>query len=71
MLGAKHGDAMNRHPSFDDALDVLNEERDTVSIQISLLNDAETPDLSRLNALKAKLAALELRISKHRPEADA
>jgi hypothetical protein len=48
----------------------LNEERDHVCIQISLLNDAETADLPRLGALKAKLAALELRISKHRPEAD-
>lgn len=61
---------MNRQPSFDAALDVLNEERDHVCIQISLLNDAETADLPRLGALKAKLAALELRISKHRPEAD-
>jgi hypothetical protein len=67
MLGAKHGGSMNKLPSFDPILGELNEERDHVSIQISLLNDAATPDLSRLNALKAKLAAVELSISRYRP----
>ena len=46
---------------------MLNEERDHVAIQISLLADALIANPERLGALERKLAALELRISRYRP----
>lgn len=50
----------------DAALDALSDERDHLSIQISLLGDAETPDPDRLAVLRDKLIMLERRISNYR-----
>ena len=51
----------------DRALDELNEERDHVEIQISLLKDGTTPDAQRLEALCLRLKGLERRIHTYRP----
>lgn len=50
----------------DKTLNALNEERDHLAIQISLQDDAETPDPERLTALRKKLAELEHRILHYR-----
>ena len=48
-------------------LNTLNEERDHLTIQISLAADAEAPDPGQLAAMRDKLSMLERRISNHRP----
>jgi predicted nuclease with TOPRIM domain len=58
---------MNRLTRTDAALNALNEERDHLAIQISLLDDGATPDPDRLAALRRKLETLEQRISHYRP----
>ena len=58
---------MNRLTRTDAALNALNEERDHLAIQISLLDDGATPDPERLTALRRKLDTLEQRISHYRP----
>ena len=55
---------MNRLSRTDKELDALNEERDHVAIQISLLRESENPDAARLSTLELKLASLELSISR-------
>ena len=57
---------MSRLSRPDKILEALNEERDHVEIQISLLDDAETPDPPRLKALRQKLISLQQRIATHR-----
>ena len=59
---------MNRAARTDLALDALNEERDHLTIQISLQDHAETPDPQRLAALRRELDGVERRIRNHRPE---
>ena len=51
----------------DATLDAMNDERDHLAIQISLLDDAETPNAARLAALRHSLIMLERRISQYRP----
>lgn len=58
---------MNRLPRPDAALDALNEERDHIAIQISLLNDSERPDPARLTALQQKMVELRRQISRYKP----
>jgi chaperonin cofactor prefoldin len=58
---------MNRLARPDATLDALNEEREHLAIQISLLDDSETPDQARLAALRDKLILQERRISKYKP----
>ncbi len=58
---------MSRLARTDAALDALNDERVDLTIKISLLDDAETPDPAALAALRRKLSLLEQRISHHRP----
>lgn len=48
-------------------LDILNDERDHLAIQISLAADAETPDPGQLAVLRGKLIVLERRISHYGP----
>ena len=50
----------------DKTLDELNEERDHVEIQISLLSDTEVPNELRLKALRNKLYGLRQRIEGHK-----
>ena len=59
-----------RLPRSDAALDALNEERDHLAIQISLVDNAERPDPVRLAALRQALVLLERRISFHKPAGD-
>jgi hypothetical protein len=49
----------------------LNEERDHVSVQISLAWDKVSPDMGALETLHYKLKNLEYRIATHRPEEEA
>ena len=58
---------MNRVSRYDPALEALNDERDHLAIQISLLGDAEAPDPARLVAMRDRLVLLDRRISQHRP----
>jgi len=58
---------MSRLARPDPTLEALNDERDQLSIQISLLADAETPDPARLAVLRARLDAVQRRISGYRP----
>lgn len=56
-----------RSVKTDSALDALNDERDHLAIQISLAADSEGLDMTRLSALRQKLARLELKIQNYRP----
>ena len=58
---------MSRLARSDAALDVLNEERDHIAIQISLLAHAETPDADALTRLRMKLDMVERRIANYSP----
>jgi len=58
---------MSRNSRPDSALDALNEEREDLAIQVSLLADAEFPEPERLAILRDKLLTVERRISNHRP----
>jgi len=58
---------MTRPGRPDTSLDALNDERDHLSIQISLAADAETPDPARLAILRDQMHMLERRISNYRP----
>jgi hypothetical protein len=58
---------MTRLFKSDASLDALNDERDHLAIQISLLDDSETPNPARRSALKRQLDVLENRISRYRP----
>ena len=58
---------MSRLARTDTALDALNDEREHLAIQVSLLADAETPDPARLAAMRDRLMMLERRISNYRP----
>lgn len=58
---------MNRIARTDPTLDALSDERDHLAIQISLLDDALTPNAPRLAGLRDKLIVLERRISHYRP----
>ena len=59
---------MNRATRTDNALAALNDERDHLSVQISLQADAETADAERLALLRHELEQVERRIRSHRPE---
>jgi len=54
----------------DAALDAINDEREHLAIQISLLADSEEPDHRLLTSMRDKLALLERRISNYRPALD-
>ncbi|WP_308515504.1 hypothetical protein [Sphingomonas flavescens] len=56
-----------RSVKTDAALDALNDERDHLAIQINLAADSEGLDMTRLSALRQKLARLELKIQNYRP----
>ena len=58
---------MTRFGKSDAALDALNEERDHLSIQISLAAHAESPDPAGLAVLRDRMMMLERRISHHKP----
>ena len=58
---------MTRLARSDTALDALNDERENIAIQVSLLADAEMPDPARLAFLRDRLMMLERRISNHKP----
>ena len=58
---------MHRVSRPDAILDTLNDERDHLAIQISLLGDSETPDPARLAMLRDQLFMLERRISQYKP----
>ena len=61
---------MNRQlrPSpVDEPLCALLDERDHTNIQISLLNEAEMPDLKRMEWLHRKMVVLQERIRTHSP----
>ncbi len=45
----------------------LYEERDHLNIQISLLNDAETPQAERLQVLNRQLESINRSIFRHKP----
>ena len=51
-------------------LDRLNEQREQLAIEISLLREAEVADPERLSTLENELAAVETSIKQHRPIAD-
>lgn len=57
---------MSRIARTDAALDALNDQREHLAIQVSLLADAETPEPARLAALRERLMMLEWRISRYR-----
>lgn len=46
--------------------DALLDERDDISVKISLLRDADSSDRTKLDELMAQLADLEKCISKHK-----
>ena len=52
---------------MDAALNALNEERDHLAIQISLLDDGQRRTLGTVAALRRKLETLEQRIAHYRP----
>lgn len=58
---------MHRLARTDATLSALNDERDHLAIQISLLDDSERPDRARLAALRDKLILQERRISYYKP----
>jgi hypothetical protein len=58
---------MSRQARTDTSLDVLNQERDHIAIQISLLGDAAAPDEAGLAELRRKLSNVESRITQYRP----
>ncbi len=58
---------MNRIARTDATLEALSEERDHLAIQISLLDNSETPDPVQLVSLRDKLFDLERRISRYKP----
>jgi hypothetical protein len=58
---------MNRLARTDATLNALNDERDHLAIQISLLADTDAPEPARLSALHRKLEMVEHRISHYRP----
>ena len=58
---------MHRVARPDASLDAMNDERDHLAIQISLLDDAQTPNAARLAALRHALIILERRISQYSP----
>ena len=58
---------MSRIARRDSVLDALNDEREHLAIQVSLLADAETPEPARLTAMRDRLTLLERRISNYRP----
>ena len=61
---------MDRHLTpvpVDEALGALLDERDHTNIQITLLNDADSPDLYRMEQLHRKMVVLQERIRTHRP----
>jgi hypothetical protein len=62
----EHGGAVTRISPADAIRDELNDDRDHLAIQISLLADADVPDVEALGALRLKMFNLERRISKHR-----
>jgi cell division protein FtsB len=66
-LSAKRGGGMNRTPKVDATLDKLNDERDHINIQISLLNDGPQSDPARMQRLQRTVEDLEQRIAKHSP----
>jgi hypothetical protein len=51
----------------DEPLCALLDERDHTNIQISLLNEAEMPDLKRMDWLHRKMVVLQERIRAHSP----
>ena len=50
----------------DSVRDALLDERDDVTIKISLLGDTSSPNRTKLDELMALLIEIEKRISKHR-----
>ena len=61
---------MNRHLSpvpVDEPLRALLDERDHTNIQISLLNEAEMPNLNQMEWLHRKMVVLQERIRTHTP----
>jgi hypothetical protein len=58
---------MNRTPKADAGLDKLNEERDHIRIQISLLKEGPQPDRARTLRLQRTMEDLDKRIAKYRP----
>jgi len=58
---------MARNARTDPALDELNDQREHLAIQVSLLADAEIPEPERLAAMRDRLMMLERRISNYRP----
>ena len=58
---------MHRAVKPDETLERLGDERDQLAIQISLANDAENPDLGRVEALRRSLAEVERQIRAYRP----
>ena len=61
---------MHRLSRTDFKLDRLNEQREQLAIEISLLREAEVADPERLSTLENELAAVETSIKQHRPIAD-
>ncbi len=59
---------MNRTPKVDATLDQLNDERDHINIQMSLLKDGPQSDPARMQRLQRTAEDLDIRISKHRRE---
>lgn len=60
---------MNRTPKPNAELDKLNEERDHINIQISLLKEGPQPDRARMQRLQRTVEDLDKRIAKYRPSA--
>jgi hypothetical protein len=56
---------MTRIPKADATLDKLNEERDHINIQISLLKDGPQSDPARMQRLQRTAEDLDKRIGKH------
>ena len=51
----------------DAQLIALQDERDHLTVKLSLLNDADTRDLAAITRVKLSLAEIETRIARHPP----
>jgi chaperonin cofactor prefoldin len=58
---------MRQQQSIDRALIDLRDQRDHLSIQISLLKDSQQSDAAEISALQRELGTIDRRIANHSP----
>ena len=58
---------MSRLVRADPVLAEMNEQREQLAIELSLLADSEHPDLAEVTALRRKLQSAERRIAVYKP----